>query len=218
MITRGDWIFIAVANGLSMAIAVPAAIWQWGWIAATVSVVLESALLAVFCLRHREPLFAHLFIFGLVAGWVELANDTWLIDSQKVLVYYGGGPFVLSTPLYMPFSWALIFVTTGVIGLWLWQRLGPWRAAAAMAVIGSLYIPVFEALAAHAHWWYYQNVPMLLNTAPWFVILGEALLVLPLPYMAARMTRSGYGAAATLGIIEGLMIWLTTAIAMALVG
>ncbi|MBK7857763.1 MAG: hypothetical protein IPJ65_03865 [Archangiaceae bacterium] len=217
MISKRDWVFIAVANAVSLAIAGAAAALHLGWSAASASVVLELVMLGVFCFRHSEPLFSRLFVFGLAAGFAELGNDTWLIHRQ-ILVYDPGGPFIIDTPLYMPFSWALIFVTNGTIALWLQQKLGGVKAALAMAAISGLYIPGFEAIAAKADWWYYRDVPMLFGLAPWFVVVGEALLALPLPAMAAAMQKRGYALAAGLGVAEGLIVWGTTALALAVVG
>ncbi len=179
--------------------------------------MIELALLGWFCLRHPEPLFPRLFLFGMVVGWTELLNDTWLV-RQGILVYDPGGPFVIDTPLYMPFCWALIFVTTGTIGYALQQKLGPLKAPLAMAVISGLYIPGFEAIAAKADWWFYQHVPMLLGLAPWFVVLGEALLALPLPWMATRTATRRWPTGVVLGVVEGLVIWATTVIALRVVG
>ncbi len=217
MISKRDWQFILIANAVSIAFALVSASHHLGWKAATASVVVEMAMLAWFCLRHPEPLFKKLFIFGLVAGFTELINDTWLIH-RNILVYDPGGPFVIDTPLYMPFSWALIFVTNGTVALWLYEKLGGWKAAAAMAVISGLYIPGFEAIAAKADWWYYRDVPMLFGLAPLFVVLGEALLALPLPKMASVMSKKGWGVVVGLGVVEGLVVWVTTMLALKLVG
>ena len=72
-----------------------------------------------------------------------------------------------------------------------------------------------EAIAAKADWWYYQNVPMMFGLAPWFVVLGEALLALPLPAFSRRLAQqSSLGVAAGLGAVEGLIIFATTLIAL----
>jgi hypothetical protein len=217
VITRRDWQFIALANGIAIAIAVLSAKYQLGWASATASVVIVLAMLAVFCARHPEPLFARLLVFGIAVGFTELLNDTWLID-KGILVYNPGGPDVLETPLYMPFCWALIFVTNGTIAIWLYQKLGGWKAALGMAIISGLYIPIFEATAAKALWWHYEKVPMLFGLAPTFVVLSEALLALPLPWMSVRLARAGYPVAIALGIVEGLVVWVTSALALSWVG
>lgn len=216
-ITRRDWQFILVANVVALAIAAAAAVFELGWRAATVSVVVELAMLTVFCVRHSEPLFLRLLLFGLAVGFTELINDTWLID-KSVLIYDPGGPYVLETPLYMPFSWALIFVTNGTVAAWLYTKLTPLKAAVAMAVLSGLYIPGFEAIAARAQWWHYEHVRMLFGLAPVFVVLGEALLALPLPWMCVAMARRSPWVALGLGVVEGLIVWATTALALAVVG
>lgn len=216
-ITKRDWLFIAAANVVALGIALASAKWALGWKAATASVLVSMTMLVVFCARHPEPLFVRLLVFGLALGFAELINDTWLID-KGILFYEPGGPDVVDTPLYMPFSWALILITNGTIAVWLQQKLGPWVAPFAMALISGLYIPGFEALAAAAHWWHYEHVPFLFGLAPTFVVLGEALLALPLPMMCTTLARRGFGVAIGLGVVEGLVVFVTTLIALKVVG
>lgn len=216
-ITKRDWQFIALANAIAIAIALASAKWALGWKAATASAAIELVMLAVFCLRHPEPLFTRLLVFGLAIGFTELLNDTWLID-RHILFYDPGGPMVWDTPLYMPFCWALIFVTNGTVAVFLFQKFGGPKAALGMALLSGLYIPGFEALAARAQWWHYEHVPFFLGLAPSFVVLGEALLALPLPWMCVALARRPLGIAVGLGVVEGLVVWLTTIIALKLVG
>lgn len=216
VITRRDWLFIGVANAVALGIALVSAHFALGWKAAAASVVVTGVMLAAFCLTHREPFFLRLFVFGLAMGFTELVNDTYLVDRQ-LLVYAPGGPFVLDTPLYMPFSWALLVITNGSIAAWLWGRLGPRRSPLAMAVVSGLYIPGFEALAAKADWWHYQHVPFWLG-APAFVVVGEALLALPLPWMCTTLASRRFAVAIGLGVVEGLVVFLTTLVALRLVG
>ncbi len=217
VITKRDWHFLLVANGVAMGIALVSAQYALGWKAATVSTLVSGVMLAVYCIRHPEPLFVRLLVFGTAVGFTELINDTWLID-RAILIYDPGGPFIIDTPLYMPFCWALIFVTNGTVAVWLFQKLqGGWKAAIAMAIISGLYIPGFEALAAKADWWHYQNVSMFFGLAPNFVVLGEALLALPLPLMCVTLGRRNFGVAVGLGVVEGLVVWGTTVLALAVV-
>lgn len=217
VITRRDWQFIAFANAVAVAIALVSAKYALGWKAASASAVIVLVLLASFCIRHPEPLFPRLLAFGLAVGFSELLNDTWLIN-RGTLVYDPGGPDVFKTPLYMPFCWALIFVTNGTIAAWLSGKFGNPRAALGMALISGLYIPGFEAIAAKAFWWHYEGVPMLFGLAPTFVVLGEALLALPLPWFSVTVARRGVTTAIALGVLEGLIVWATSAIALGVVG
>jgi|CXWL01.1.fsa_nt_gi hypothetical protein len=217
VITQSDWHFLLVANIVAMGIALVSAKYALGWKAASASVVISSLMLGYFCLRHPEPLFARLLVFGLAIGFTELLNDTWLID-KSILIYDPGGPFIIDTPLYMPFCWALIFVTNGTIAVWLFQKLnGGIKAALAMALLSGMYIPGFEALAAKAFWWHYENVSMFFGLAPNFVVLGEALLALPLPLMCVTLARRHFGVSVGLGIVEGLVVWATTVLSLAVV-
>lgn len=216
VISPRDWRFILAANVVALGIALVSAKYALGWKAATASAVISGVMLLVFCLNHPEPFFVRLFVFGVAVGFTELLNDTYLIDAS-ILVYDPGGPFVFATPLYMPFSWALIFVTNGTIAAWLFEKLGPRLSPFAMALVSGLYIPGFEALAAKADWWHYQHVPFLLG-APAFVVLGEALLALPLPWMCVALARRGFAVALGLGVVEGLVVFVTTLMALKVVG
>lgn len=217
IITKRDWTFLAVANVVALSFALVAARYSLGWKAASASVVISALLLAAFCLRHPEPFFARLFLFGVGVGFTELLNDTFLIN-QDILVYNPGGPFLFKTPLYMPFTWALILVTNGTIAVWLYERQGPLVSMVTMAILSGLYIPGFEALAARADWWHYQHVRMVWGLAPAFVILGEALLAIPLPWMCQFLARRSVWVALTLGAVEGLVVWATTILALKMVG
>jgi hypothetical protein len=186
---------------------------SWGWMGATAAVASSALLLAWFCLRHHNPLFAKFFAFGLCAGVIELFNDTWLV-RQGILVYTPGGPFIVETPAYMPLSWALIFVTNGAIAVWLQQKVGLVKASVLMALIAACYIPGFEAIAALANWWHYERVPMLWGLAPVFVVRSEGILALPLPLMNSQMIARGLWYACAMGCLEGLVIWGATALCL----
>ncbi len=54
-------------------------------------------------------------IVAIVAGWVELLADWWLVSKTGTLVYYPGGPFILRSPLYMPFAWGIVLIQTAYV-------------------------------------------------------------------------------------------------------
>jgi hypothetical protein len=201
-------------NAVTLVIALASAKYHLGWLSATVSVGLTGAMLFVFCWRHREPFFMRVFVFGLAAGVVELINDTWLVQKD-ILVYDPGGPYVIDTPLYMPFTWALLFITNCSVALWLVQKMGKVWGTLVTALVAGLYIPGFEAIAAKADWWYYQHVTMW-GPAPAFVILSEAMLAVPLPWMSGLLTKKKWPVAVGLGVVEGLVIFGTTLLALKL--
>jgi hypothetical protein len=67
--------------------------WRWGTASGIVGIVL--ALNLAFIWRHRDLFLARLFVVSLVAGFVELAADWWLVDQTGTLVYALGGPLGL---------------------------------------------------------------------------------------------------------------------------
>lgn len=65
----------------------------------------DNLLLLSFVLKHRDALLARFMIFGLAAGFTELAADAWLVDYTRTLDYsIGGGPMLWHSPIWMPIA------------------------------------------------------------------------------------------------------------------
>ena len=148
---------------------------------------------------------------------MELLADRWLVDGAGTLVYDEGGPFVLRSPLYMPFAWALILVPLGYLGLRLATRFPLAVVSVFVALVGSLYVPLYEEWARGSSWWYYGSTSMLGST-PWYIIGGEFLMALALPAGLSLVREAEIGWRVALGLLDGLWIWAAYAIALALRG
>lgn len=188
----------------------------WGWITATLITFIVILLDVIYIYRYRDTLIARLLLFGIFAGWIELIADRWLVEETGTLVYIRGGPFVLSSPLYMPFAWAAVLVQLGYIGLWLSQRLRLLVASVFTGLIGAINIPLYEEWAKGANWWFYQKTSMFGNT-PWYIIGGEFLIASALPVMLHMAKKAKLSWVVMMGILQGLWIWASYALALALI-
>lgn len=188
-----------------------------GWTGAGANTALVSLIYLVYAVKARNPMLTHLLILALVAGWAELAADWWLVVKTESLVY-ADGPKVVESPIYMPFAWMLVLVQVSLVGQWLRRRMPMWAAALLTGAFAGLNIPSYESLAKFAEWWIYRDTPMILN-APYYIILGEFLLGLPLVAMGVWHAKDAkVHFAVLLGVVEGLVIWIAYVIAWWLVG
>ncbi|NMM47685.1 DUF6989 domain-containing protein [Marinigracilibium pacificum] len=161
----------------------------------------------------KNRLILLLLAFGFAAGVLELFADHYSISTINALIYPGNEPMIYTSPLYMPFAWANVFVQLGYYSLLLTRKKGLLFASIAMAILGGMYIPFYENFAKDAEWWWYENVSMFWN-APYYIIICEALISLALPlctYMIEQ--KKSYLLAIGLGVLEGLWIWGSAIIA-----
>jgi len=213
---RRDW-FIGLTLALAVAWAIASSFARAGWLTATGLVALVLVLDVAFVARRRDPLLGRLLVMCLVAGFVELLADHWLVRSSGTLDYAPGGPFILTSPLYMPFGWAGALLQLAYLGVRLGQRLPAWGACLIVGLVGAINIPIYEHCARAAGWWAYKNTPMLGN-APHYIILGELLAVLLLPLFARVAVRKPLGWSAALGVAYGLYLCACLVGAAKLVG
>jgi hypothetical protein len=187
----------------------------WGWPTATVISFAMPLVYICYVWRHQDSLLGRLLLFGLATGWTELLADRWLVDTTATLVYLPGGPFVLSSPLYMPFAWMIVTTQLGYFGWWLAKRWGLATGSLLIALFGAVNIPLYEQWARNAGWWYYRSTPMLGNT-PWYIIGGEFLIALSLPAAISLLEKRHWSASICAGIFQGLWIWASYALAFRL--
>ena len=197
-----------------------------GWVSAA---GISFLVLAVFLLVagfSSHGFFARLLLFGVVAGFVELYADAWVISGLQCLDY--PSPNALGheavqfweSPFYMPFAWTVVLVEMAfigwrlplfLVGRWGWVR--GWRVIALGTVLcfllGLSLIPLYEGIAKFATWWFYDCsvVSCFRGTTPWLIIIGEGLLAAPLPLFAHLLVRRSWLTAVALGILEGVIIW-----------
>ena len=118
----------------------------------------------------------------------------------------------------MPISWMLVIVQLAYIAALLLQKYDKLLVAMiGVAVLGGMYIPLYEHLAKGAEWWYYQNTPMIWD-APYYIIGVEMLLSLALPLFIKAIYEKDWKYSIAFGLAEGVWIYISARIAFELVG
>ena len=118
-----------------------------GWVTAAILAFGMLTVDVIYIIRAGDRLLAKFLYFGLVAGFVELLADAWLISSTKTLYYEFGEPLLIESPVYMPVAWAVILVQIGYIGYFIHLRWGLLRATLLTGLLGGAIIPVYEYCA-----------------------------------------------------------------------
>lgn len=206
----GTLVFTLVANG-------SASLFAPGWWAASAIVALNWSALVALVVARRDGLVLRLAVLGLVAGFTELAADRWLVDATRTLVYEPGGPFVVRSPLYMPFAWGAVLVQTSYVGWRLLAAVGVARAALVTGLLGAMTIPLYEWWAKGASWWHYRDCRMI-GVVPTYIIIGEFLCAALLVVLVRRLDTRPWWAVGVLGVVEGLGIWAGYAVGLAVGG
>jgi hypothetical protein len=214
-INRRTTAFVVATQALQLLATVVSAWLALGWKSAAVISFALSTIFVLYALISGNKLMQRLVLFALIAGFLELFADHYSISVTKTLVY-PPEPLLWTSPLYMPFAWVAVFSQLGYYGLLLVRWKGIWVASLLIAVLGGVYIPVYEHLAADAGWWYYQNTPMIFN-APYFVILAEAMLSLSVPALVAYLIRGNYWRTVVAAVVLGIVIYASERIAYKLI-
>ena len=185
------------------------------WRTGLVLNLFDNALLIVFILLHRDGLLAKFLIFGLVAGFAELAADAWLVDFTRTLDYsVGGGPLLWRSPVWMPFAWQIVAVQFGYLGLRLQEHLGTFGLAV-IGFLGAVNIPYYEEMARRIHWWKYSGCRMVSGT-PYYIIVGEFLIAVGFALLVKKFRRGSFGLAILMGVAGGALIFVSYAVAYGL--
>lgn len=210
--------FVFLSIFWMLGLNIPADIYALGWKSAAFNTALTLVVFSLYSLRYRDSYLPRWLAFGIAAGFTELAADWWLVNSTKSLVYPVDEPMIVVSPLYMPFAWCVVLLQGGVIAQWLASRMATWKAGLLTALLCSVNIPLYEHLAKDAGWWYYRDTPMVFN-APYYIIVGEFLLGLPLAWIALALARKKpLTGGIPLGILQGIVIFIAYVIAWWLVG
>jgi len=194
------------------------AVFHLGWVAATLLTIVLIAAIVVFTWYHRDRLFLQLLIFGLVVGFAELPTDHLAVVGQKTLVYPQEGPFIWSSPLYMPFAYIIIMVQLGYLGYWATRKWGLRVASIGIAVFGAINVPGYELLAKYADFWYYENCRMLLGAVPYYTIASELVFALALPPIVSLFDKAKWWLIVLLGLLEGVVMLLASLITFKILG
>ena len=188
-----------------------------GWIAASLITGINWLIFMGYSLAYRDKLVARIMLLALVAGWIELLADRWLVEVTQTLVYHPGGPFVLCSPLYMPFAWGAVLIQTGYVGWRIIQLKGLGWAIFLTGILGVATIPLYEWWANGALWWFYRNTRMW-SVVPVYIILGEFFIAGGLVLLIYRLEEKPWSLAPLLGAIQGFWIWACYGVSFGLAG
>ena len=211
-INKNTTLFIVITQAIMMVWSIGSSYLHAGTTSAFIVTIGSFVIYLVYAFITKNSLFIKLLLFGFMAGVLELWADHYSVAIISTLIYPAGEPMIISSPLYMPLSWAIALTQLGYYSLLLvrWKNLKV--ATALMAISGGMYIPMYENLAKNAGWWWYQNCSMLSN-APYYIIICEALLSLTLPFLVYTIAKKDWKWAIILGILEGIWILISAIIA-----
>jgi hypothetical protein len=210
---------LLVVNFVGLGFALTGLVWPLAWRSATAICLLGLAVYSAYLIRGGFPRWStNLYVFGQAVGWTELCADAWLVQHTQTLVYPAGGPFVWTSPLYMPFAWGGLLTSNVLLGVILHRRTSLLTASLLVTALTGLYIPLYEYLAHASGWWSYRDTPMLLDVVPLYIVLGETIVGMPLVWIGVRLEQVTAVGAAMLGCAVGLLIFVAYAFAYALTG
>ena len=178
--------------------------------------VVDNAILIFHVIRRRDSFMAHLMLFGLITGFVELAADAWLVVGTRTLDYsLGGGPMLWRSPIWMPLAWEVVAVQFGYIGARLTDRWGS-IGLLATGILGAINIPFYEEMARRTNWWAYSNCRMFLHT-PYYIIAGEYLIAIFFGVLANDLRKEKPGLTFGAGAVAGASVFICYGLAYELI-
>lgn len=206
-VLRKESLFILTCMGVTLGVTLLSAYFRTGYWSAFALATGMFAVLTAFAFIRKDDFLKRLLLFGLVAGFMELFADKWLVQNISSLVYPDGEPKIWHSPNYMPFAWAVVLVEVGYLGWCISNKVKMIEALFLCMLIGIFFIPVFEQCAYWAKWWYYNPCKMLLNT-PWYIIFAEGIICFFLPAIFFLEIKNKWTTAVIFGIFEGIIILL----------
>ncbi len=215
---RSDLIFVLLALGFVSLWIMVNSQFDTGWITGLLLSFIVLGAMMIYVLRTGNDLFGKFMLFGLAAGNSELLADRWLIAGTKTLFYERREPLLIDSPIYMPAAWAVVLALIGYLGYRATQRWNLARATVMCGLLGGMIIPVYESCAKGAGWWYYEDQRRMIWNTPFYIILGEFLLALALPALLQRCERRPFYWSLPIGVLMGLWIWASYAVAFLLLG
>jgi hypothetical protein len=134
----------------------------------------------------------HLLAIGTIGGLIELLGDYFLVHTARTLVYPSGYPFLLSSPAYMPFAWAILIAFMGYVGLRLKDEVGTTAAYIGPAIFALVAESGYESLASQGGGWVYTHAPLgWIGHAPLFIVIAEAVMFATVYYWVRRSVLIG---------------------------
>ncbi|MFB6089330.1 MAG: hypothetical protein ABEK36_06130 [Candidatus Aenigmatarchaeota archaeon] len=167
-------ILMIITVSLSVINAYLTPLYQFRYMVAT-TLMIALFLVVYFSSTNRKVLI-EISIVGLIAGFVELIADYFLVLNAG-LKYNTMEIFILESPFYMPFAWSFIIVQLGYVGYRLYEEMGKIKGTLITGFLGSIYVGLAEMLAHNGNLWKYSQAPFsYVHHSPLYIILGEGLM------------------------------------------
>jgi hypothetical protein len=211
-------IFVFTVMALGILALIGCAYWWHGYVSASYWGYGFSLIFILYALIKKDKLLGRFIFFGMCAGWTELLPDHWIVAHTGTLVYPPNEPIIDSSPTYMPFSWMVVFMEIGYIGFLLSHKFSMVKTCIIVAILGSLIIPFYEYLAIDAAWWSYRDTPMIFHKVPYYIIIAEGLLMTSIPPLYRIVEKTKIQLIPLWGFLQGMIMWLCTLIAFAIIG
>ncbi len=188
-----------------------------GWISASTITAINWLVFVFYVFSKGNTLVGKIMLFSIIAGFVELIADWWLVAVTGTLVYNAGGPFIVCSPLYMPFAWGVVLTQTSYIGWRLLNTFGFVPAVLFTGLLGAATIPFYELWANGAMWWHYKDCNML-AVVPYYIIAGEFQIASGLVFILYLLERGSLWRVLPFGIAQGLWIWASYLMSYSILG
>ena len=183
----------------------------WGWQGAMLLSVVLLLLFGSHVVRTGDAFVRKLLVMGTLYGVFVLLSD-WVCVVYGGLVYTPEGPFTLQSPLYMGLSAVSAVVQMGNMAWLLDRSRGLLFSALVTGLVGSIYMPFYEYFAKAGNLWIYQDVPMVLDTVPHYIILCEFLICVSMPVIIRQVVLRPTAWAVPLGALQGAIVVASAAL------
>ncbi|MBX7162631.1 MAG: hypothetical protein K1X49_02990 [Saprospiraceae bacterium] len=181
---------------------------DWGWIGGAVWSFGFAAMYIIYAQIKKDVMMWRFVLFTVAAGFTELIADKWIVDTHT-LFYPPDEPFLVASPIYMPFSWVVVLIQIGYIGHLFHHKFNIVLATIFTGVLGCSVIPFYEYLAIHAGWWHYENAHFW-GIVPRYIYMAEGMLMLTIPYLFDHTLRQKYRMVIFLGVLQGLVMLIAS--------
>ncbi len=204
---KKEKVFIIATMLITLGVAIIDAIYNLKYESAFWLAFSMFGILSLFAFANKDKFLQKLILLGLVAGFVELIADNWLVNGISSLVYPIEETHIWASPNYMPFAWAVILVQVGYLSWLFSKKVSQFKTFLIAFAIGACFIPLFETCALYADWWYYNPYKIMLFNTPLYIIVGEGLIAASLPFIFQKIMNKNFIKIILLGIVLGLWIF-----------
>lgn len=213
-LSKSDWLVLLTLLLTLLGVTLTGLVFRQPWLFSAIAWVMLFTYLA-YALLTRDPLAFRLLLFALAADLPQLAVDWYHVRIVKTLLYDYALFRILETPDYILAGWGFAFFQLGYLLLRLAPRFGWRRLTLIMTLGGTLLHSWYEEMAYHANAWRYINASLIGHVSIW-VIFSFLLIIATICYLLFRLKdRTGWRSWALAGLLNGIGIFIYSALAVA---